>query len=86
MAHAIGSRVWSKGDEYTITSVPFTAHGIELQSAVRDDGKTLDIPTPEYIEARTARNVGEWNSQQVQFARLHLATVTAKQLRDEGSL
>lgn len=86
MAHAIGSKVWSKGDEYTITSLPFVVHGIELQSAVREDGKKADLPTPEYIAARNAKNQSDWSSQQVQFARLHHSSLVANDLRNNGQI
>jgi len=86
MAYAIGSKVWSKGDEYTITSEPFTVHGIEMQSALREDGKKADLPTPEYIAARIARNNAEYNSQQVQFSRLHHSAKVADDLRNKGKI
>ena len=50
MAHKIGVKIWHSGDEYTITSEPFTLHGGEWQYAIDEHGKTIVVVSPEYLE------------------------------------
>ena len=70
----IGQKIWHKGDEATVSSLPYKLHGVDWQDAiVTDTGETITILTPEQVEvnAQIARQV--WQAQQAGFARLHKA-------------
>ena len=74
MAHTIGVKIWHSGDEYTITSEPFTLHGGEFQYAIDEHGKTIAVVSPEYLERSTAANKAAWHEQQAFFSKLHKLT------------
>jgi len=68
----IGDKVWSKGDEYTITSEPFMLHGGMFQKAIGESGREIVVPSAAQQAANTERSQREWKDQQAQFARLRV--------------
>jgi hypothetical protein len=74
MAHKIGVKIWHSGDEYTITSEPFTLHGGEFQYAIDEQGKTIAVVSPEYLERNVAANKAAWHEQQAFFSKLNKLT------------
>lgn len=71
MPFPIGSTTWFRGDELTVTSEPYMAHGGEFQDAIRADGKTFAVATPEQREHNAREAQREHREQQEQFRRLN---------------
>ena len=61
MAHKIGVKIWHSGDEYTVTSEPFTLHGGEFQYAIDEQGKTIVVVSPEYLTRRVEANKADFS-------------------------
>ena len=74
MAHTIGVKIWHSGDEYTITSEPFSLHGGEWQYAIDAHGKTIAVVSPEYLERRDAETRAACHEQQAFFSKLNKLT------------
>jgi hypothetical protein len=70
MGYEIGEKVWFKGDEYTITTVPYSLHGGEFQDATDENGKTVTVPTPEARTAQAERVRSEYKEMQAGFRSL----------------
>lgn len=70
MAHKIGTKVWHKGDEVTISSNAYSLHGGEFQDAIAENGKVITIATPEQQSNNSDRAQSEWTEQQSQFRKL----------------
>jgi len=70
MMNAIGSKVWFKGDEVTITSEPFMLHGGEFQNAIKADGSVVTIATAKQSKTNAATAQKAYADQQADFRRL----------------
>ncbi len=70
MAHKIGTKIWHKGDELTISTDAYSLHGGEFQDAIAENGKAITIATPEQQSADADRSRSEWTEQQSQFRKL----------------
>lgn len=68
--YEIGAKVWSNGNELTVTSAPYTMHGASFQDAVDANGKTFSILTKDQAAKNVAAKKAEWKDQQDQFRRL----------------
>ena len=68
--YEIGSKIWSRGDEVTITSKPYILHGAEWQDGVTEAGKTVTLVTPRQGKANVERSQREYREQQAQFRNL----------------
>ncbi len=66
----IGSKVWFKGDEVTVTSEPFTLHGGEFVNAVTESGKEIVIATKAHQAANARASQDAWKAQQAEFRKL----------------
>jgi hypothetical protein len=49
MPYAIGSTVWHNGTPAKVVSAPFVLYGGEWQDATTEAGKTITVPTPEFV-------------------------------------
>ena len=68
---AVGSTIWSKGDEYLVVNAPFIKDGIEWIDAIGvENGRAITVPTPRHREAMVKQKQAEWREQQAQFRRL----------------
>jgi hypothetical protein len=72
MMMKIGDKIWSNGDELTVTKLPYPMMGKEWFDAVNDSGRTFNILTPAQRQIDAATKLAEWKDQQAQFARLHV--------------
>ena len=70
MAHEIGSKIWSKGDEVTIITDPYMMYGGWFQDAEKENGVVVSIVTPEQRNADVKKSQDEWKAQQAQFKKL----------------
>lgn len=70
MPFAIGHKIWSRGEEATITTEPYEMHGGQWQDAETESGKTVTVPTPEYKDACGRQLKADWREQQRQFRNL----------------
>ena len=70
MHYEIGTKVWFKGDEVTITSAPFALHGGEFQNATTENGKAIVVATPAQKLANVVRAREEREAQQAEFRTL----------------
>lgn len=66
----VGSKVWVKGDEVTITSEPFFLHGGEFQKAVTESGKEIVVATKAQATKNAKAAQDAWNAQQAEFRKL----------------
>ena len=72
MPHAIGATVWHNGTPAVITTEPYTLYGGTWQDAKAESGRTITVPTPEWVAERDAkRRVAEDD------ARRRFATLSA---------
>ena len=72
--HKIGSKVWTGGNEITITTEPYTVHGGEYQDGVTDSGVILSVVTPEAKAGQVKEKQDTWQRQQDGFRRLRETT------------
>jgi hypothetical protein len=70
MAHSIGSKVWFKGDEVTVTTNAYSLYGGVFQDAIDAAGNIVTLATPEHIEDSVNKQREDWKNQQEQFRRL----------------
>ena len=69
----IGTKIWYKGDEVTITSDPYMDGGMEWINAVREDGVEVVMITEAQRSVQVNQAQRVWREQQKGFARLHKA-------------
>jgi len=68
--HEVGTKVWFKGDEVTITTEAYELYGGEYQDAVTATGKLVAVATPAHRAANSSRAQAEHKAQQEQFSGL----------------
>lgn len=69
--YSIGDKVWSRGDELTVTTEPYEKFGAEWQDAVNEAGETKTLPTPRSKADQAAKDKEQRNAEQEAFARLN---------------
>lgn len=73
--YSIGQKVWHRGDEATVTSLPYKLHGADWQDAtLTDTGRIVTLPTPEQMEQNAQNAKHGWQAQQAGFAKLRKRT------------
>lgn len=68
--YAIGEKIWKRGEEITITTLPYQKHGGWWQDGQQEDGKIVTVVTPEQDSRNVAQHKAQWAEQQAAFSRL----------------
>ena len=68
--YTLGEKIWSRGEEITITTAPYQKHNAWWQDGKQEDGKVVTVVTPEQNARNVAQHQAEWKTQQAAFSRL----------------
>jgi len=68
--YSIGEKVWTGGNEVTITTEPYSKYGRLWQSGTDANGTVYAVLTPEEIQANIDRERADYSERQAQFRRL----------------
>ena len=68
--YSIGERIWKRGEEITITTLPYQKHGGWWQDGQQEDGKVVTVVTPEQDSRNVAEKKAQWTAQQAAFSQL----------------
>jgi len=71
MAYTIGQKTFSRGDEITITTEAYELYGGWWQDGIDEHGKTVTLPSPEYVANRVTGSQAKYKAQQATFSRLN---------------